>query len=311
MLARLFGMRLFDIEASSRCNVSCVFCSREHLPETGLMDEDTFHRFLEHVPLRASDGLMFVGLGEPLLNPRLPDFIASAKRLYPKLFTLVTTNGKLLTAPVVSKLLEAGLDTLDVSFNGIDAKTYERLMKGARYEQTLANIAYTQREILCNKCSTNLQINYIVTQENADRKAEIEVFWRSRGIEHFRVQTMHTRGGSVGVDGMTPVGQPGLQGRSCEKFRFMPFITWRGDVVYCSHDLRRNQKIGNIRMEMWDDIEQRRKDVLQNHRWMDICEICVDSYRHELEKELSRGIIQEVKKRMPFSFKKTRTKNII
>jgi hypothetical protein len=268
------------------------------------MDTDTFNCFLDNVHLRAADGLMFVGIGEPLLNRHLPDFIASAKRRYPKLFTLVTTNGMLLTPRIVPRLLEAGLGTLDVSFNGLNAETYERLMKGARFEQTLANLEYTKGEIKRARSSTKLQINYILTEENADQKTEIEAFWQSRGIEHFRVQTMHTRGGKVGVNGMTPVEPPGLRGSPCEKFQFMPFITWRGDAIYCSHDFHRKHKIGNICRDTWEHIEQRKREVIRRWNWPDICEACVDAARHEQERELSRGILEEVLKRLSIGFKK-------
>ena len=130
MLAKLLGVRIFDVEASSRCNVHCRFCPREKLPSTGFMSEETFFRFLDSLPLNGADTLAFVGMGEPTLNPRLPDFIREAKARYPRVITWVTTNGTTLKDGMIERLEAAGLDILDVSFNGLDRETYEHDMRG-------------------------------------------------------------------------------------------------------------------------------------------------------------------------------------
>ena len=70
-LALLNLQPLFDIELSSKCNISCVFCPREKMEKIGmgLMDSKTMASVAEWLPLGSS--VIISGLGEPLLNPRL------------------------------------------------------------------------------------------------------------------------------------------------------------------------------------------------------------------------------------------------
>ena len=113
MIARLMGIRIFDIEAAGACNLDCPFCPRDQLPPVGLISQETFGKFLDHVPLGATDSLAFVGIGEPTLNLRLPDFIRQAKNRNPRLMnTWVTSNGTFLNERTVPALLDAGLETL-------------------------------------------------------------------------------------------------------------------------------------------------------------------------------------------------------
>ena len=295
MIARMLGIRIFDVEVSSRCNLRCRFCPRDELPETGLMSDETFDRFLEQVPLRRTDNLAFVGMGEPTLNPRLADFIRRAKARYPKVITWVTSNGTRLTADVVRPLLDAGLDILDVSANGTDAESYESVMRGACFEQTLANLESSRAEIERRGNRTRLQINFVVTADSQSRVKETQAFWRARGIERFRLQRMHNRGGMVAVEGMRDVEPGGLRGQGCSLFETMSFISWKGEVFYCSHDIRRQHPIGNICAEPWAGIRQRKRAIQRTCRWPEMCGACTDPLRHDLGAQIGREIAAELR----------------
>jgi len=289
------GVRIFDLEACGACNLACPFCPRELLPPTGNMSQSTFTAFLNHVSLRATDTVSFVGIGEPTMNRLLPDFLRQTKARYPNVRTWVTSNGALLNERVVPALLEARLDTLDVSFNGLDAPTYERLMKGATFEKVLANLEYTAREIRRTRSATQLQINYILTQENAHQEAEIQAFWRARGITRFRVQHMHDRAGLTHVEGMTPRDTPGLHGRNCELFEVITFVTWQGDVMYCCHDIPRAHKLGNIAEHTWEDLERKKNAVARKGCWPGMCNACTDPLRHDMREKIDTMIRREIR----------------
>lgn len=294
MIAKLLGMRMFDIEASSRCNLSCQFCSRHLLPETGLMRRETFERFLDHTPLTARDGLSFVGIGEPLLNPLLPEFIREAKARCRRVRTWVTTNGQLLTPKTLQSLLDAGLDTLDVSVNGTDAETYETLMKGGRFERVVTNLEHASGEIGRRGNRMQLQVNFIVTDENHAREAAIKAFWRTHGVERFRLQRMHNRGGTVDVEGMSDVEGAGLKGRGCSLFETMSFVSWKGEVFHCSHDVRRQHPIGDINTDSWTDIRDRKLAIQKGRCWPEMCQACTDPLRHDLGVQIGKQIMTEL-----------------
>ena len=294
MLATLLGIRIFDVEVSSRCNLHCRFCPRDKIPSTGLMSEKTFGRFLDAVPLKSTDSLAFVGMGEPTLNPRLPDFIQQAKARYPKVVTWVTTNGTTLTKGMVERLAGAGLDILDVSFKGVDRATYEAQMRGACYQASLENVEGAARLIDGMGLRTKLQVNFVVTKENRSGVKAVKAFWRRRGVENFRIQRMHSRGGTVALKDMNGEGGRGLGGRGCVVFDTMTFVAWDGKVYYCSHDAGRRHPIGDIHTDSLQAIRARKRAIRRQGAWTEVCAGCTDPLRRDMRQEIDRAIVSEL-----------------
>jgi MoaA/NifB/PqqE/SkfB family radical SAM enzyme len=290
MISQLLGIRVFDLEASSACNLWCRFCPRELLPETGLMRQETFTKFLNAVRLRPTDMLVFSGIGEPLLNPSLSSFVQQAKERYPGVRCGITTNGALLDPTRTRALLDARIDTIAVSFNGIEPDAYERLHRGARFGHTLANVDAALDLIRTRSAPTQIQINYILTRENAATAGKIESFWRARGVTHFQIQRMHDRAGAVLVEGMTPPDTAGLRGNTCEIFQRVNFISWKGDILYCCHDVRREHKIANIRDKPWTAIDECKDRIRRGREWPKICTRCTDPLRTDLPAQLDAEI---------------------
>ncbi|MFC1671548.1 radical SAM/SPASM domain-containing protein [Planctomycetota bacterium] len=293
MLSRLLGIRIFDVEVSSACNLRCRFCPRDEMKDIGMMTEETFSRFLETVPLKATDNVAFVGMGEPTLNPLLPSFVSRLKERHPGVTTWVTTNGTTLRTDTMRDLIDAGLDILDVSFNGLDRESYEDTMRGAKFSPTAAAIEDLAARLERDRVRTTLQINYVISDENRHREREIRAFWRSRGVRHFRVQRIHNRAGLVDVPGMAS-HRAGLRGKGCGVFGIVNFITWRGDVLYCCHDVRRELTFGNIHNEEWGVIAARKKQVQKYRKWPSMCERCTDPLRFDMRRTVDRKIISHL-----------------
>jgi radical SAM protein with 4Fe4S-binding SPASM domain len=69
----------------------------------------------------------FCGTGETLLTPDLSAMIAYAKEKNVVKRTNVVTNGSSLTYEMSDQLLEAGLDSLRISIQGLDAERYKEM----------------------------------------------------------------------------------------------------------------------------------------------------------------------------------------
>ena len=64
--------------------------------------------------------------GEPFLNRRLADMVAYAKRSGRVDYMDTTTNGSLITPERIGPVLEAGLDKINISVDGMTADTYRK-----------------------------------------------------------------------------------------------------------------------------------------------------------------------------------------
>jgi MoaA/NifB/PqqE/SkfB family radical SAM enzyme len=78
------------------------------------------------------------GIGEPTLNPRLPEIIAVVKAR--GAYALFNTNGLLLRRPLNQRLVESGLDEVRISVDAATPETYRLVRKADAFGRVIANV---------------------------------------------------------------------------------------------------------------------------------------------------------------------------
>ena len=163
-----YDLRGVSIDTTSVCNIRCTICSLDdsYTPKR-VMPMALFERLgpafatLEHVAFSSS--------AEPLLHARLEEMIRFAKeRSSGRIVTSLTTNATLLDQSRARTLIEAGLDALEVSLDGVSASTFERIRLGASFNQVMANVRSfvdTKRGMGSN--SPSLSIRFTTHADNA------------------------------------------------------------------------------------------------------------------------------------------------
>lgn len=139
-ILRDFPLHL-DLEASSRCNLRCTFCDKLPLLSTnqlGDMDYALFMRILDEGKEHGLWGLKLSYRGEPLINPRISEMVAYAKK-QGVLDVYFNTNAMLLTEAQSNKLIDAGLDRISISIEGTDPAAFEKERVGARFDSVVRN----------------------------------------------------------------------------------------------------------------------------------------------------------------------------
>ncbi len=127
-----------NIEPTNLCNLRCTVCSHDGSRPAGFMPLSLCRRLVEQaVCLGVSEARFFLA-GEPLLHPRLPEFIGAAKEA--GLDTCVHTNATRLDDGLSLSLIARGLDLLSISFDGEDRETYETVQVRASFDDTVARI---------------------------------------------------------------------------------------------------------------------------------------------------------------------------
>ena len=130
--------RLFQIEPTLECSLTCVMCPWTALrPPQASMEWRTFERIIPYLPLTESVDL--TGGGEPLRQPRLLDMLRTSKQAGCQVG--FSTNAALLTPHTSQALVEAGLDWLAVSMDAATPVLYERIRQGARFANVTGNLA--------------------------------------------------------------------------------------------------------------------------------------------------------------------------
>ena len=129
-----------DIESTGVCNLRCPFCAtttKTWGPDApGYMKLETFQRIIDE---GAAEGLCSIKLsfrGEPTLHSQLAEMVAYAKQKG-ILDVYFNTNATLLTEALVHQLIDAGLDRISISFEGITKEAYEAYRAGAKYDKVI------------------------------------------------------------------------------------------------------------------------------------------------------------------------------
>jgi MoaA/NifB/PqqE/SkfB family radical SAM enzyme len=145
VLPPLSLLRKIYVEVTSTCNLACVMCIRNIWEEqAGTMSESVFQKVLDAVAdLSPPPTVFFGGFGEPLVHPQLIEMVAAAKKAGATVELI--TNATLLTAERSKQLIQAGLDTLWVSLDGIRPESYADIRLGAELPKVLANLETFQR----------------------------------------------------------------------------------------------------------------------------------------------------------------------
>lgn len=117
------------VEVTRRCNLSCLYCFREELGSEALIDMEpqTFYRLLDDALASGVTKFAFTGWGEPLVYPRILDFIESAKGA--GIAVLLNTNGFFLKE-FGDDLVRLRLDELVISIDSDDEDIYKNIRRG-------------------------------------------------------------------------------------------------------------------------------------------------------------------------------------
>ncbi len=128
---RPWPSKLF-VETTTRCNLRCVMCVKETW-DRGTMEGDmTDEAFAALEPAFPHlEALVLNGVGEPLLDMRLEDYIRRAKKLMPEgSWVGFQSNGMLLDEQRAFSLVEAGLDRICLSADALNPDTFREIRRG-------------------------------------------------------------------------------------------------------------------------------------------------------------------------------------
>ena len=120
------------ISLTDRCNLHCRYCQpeiSEHVPHNEILRYEELLRICRAALQLGIRKFKITG-GEPLLRKGCSDFIASLKQLDGVEQVTLTTNGTLL-AQQLPALIAAGVDSINVSLDTLDAVYYKELTGGS------------------------------------------------------------------------------------------------------------------------------------------------------------------------------------
>lgn len=197
-----------DIETAAVCDLACPFCFRQLVATPDkIIDPDLCFAVIDQAAALGVPSIKFNWRGEPLLHPRLPDFVAHAKKRG-ILECIVNTNATKLDEAMARRLIESGIDLMIYSFDGGSKESYERMRPGRfqanSFDDVYANIrrfAAIRAEMGAAFPVTRIQM--ILTEETfGERDSFFELF--TPYVDDVALKQYTERGGGISdLDGAT------------------------------------------------------------------------------------------------------------
>lgn len=235
-----------DVEITDICNMSCPMCYTV-LPEFvqlkhGFMGFDLYKKIVDECAANGTYSIRLSIRGETLLHPDLVQMIRYAKDKGIAEVAFLT-NGLLLTEELAEEIIDAGLDWMTVSWDGL-GKTYEQYRAPAKFEDSLDRLKKFQ-EIKQQKRKKKPVVN--VSTVWSAIKSDPEGFYAVFNPIVERVTCNPT------LDFDSRLEQDPDYACPSPWQRFV--IYWSGQVMQCINDPFAKDPVGNIRdqtiREIW------------------------------------------------------------
>jgi pyrroloquinoline quinone biosynthesis protein E len=152
-------------ELTYRCALHCPYCSNplQYASDTSELTTDDWLRVFGQ-----AEGIGVVQLhltgGEPLARKDLESLVAGARKL--DLYTNLITSGVPLTRDRLAALKAAGLDAVQLSVQGVDRESSDRVAGYACFDEKMGVAAWV-REL-----ELPLTVNIVLHRDNLDRVGE-------------------------------------------------------------------------------------------------------------------------------------------
>ena len=134
------------------CNFKCDYClnslpKEEHgyISNKIFMDLSLYKKCIDDIAKFENKlkALLFVGMGEPLLHKDIVEMVRYAKEKDIADSIEIVTNGALLNNSLSKMLIEAGLDRLRISIQGVSKEKYKKTSNvDIDFEEFVQNINY-------------------------------------------------------------------------------------------------------------------------------------------------------------------------
>lgn len=193
------------------------------------MEFGLFKKIVNEMKHYPTSTLLICGIGEPSVHPNIERMLdyAGGQGISHTLYT----NGNFFRLFTPDRILKWNMDSIVVSIDGIDGKTYETVRKGGDY-QILRNsvAAFYQARTRANKSKPQVEVRHVIfADEDKEALLSFRMYWKvfSDTVKFNVLQP---------VTGDT-YEFPGPL-RRCRDIRRKMHIRWDGGVPICGYQYR-------------------------------------------------------------------------
>ena len=267
-----------DIEVSSKCQLVCEHCFRQYMDivENDFMPLEMYKKIVAECGEHGLFTLKFSMRGEPLLHPDIVEMVDFAKKSGVK-EVWINTNGGMITEELARGLMQAGVDWITMSFDGL-GEHYEQVRKPLKYEESLAKLKILRR--VRDELGANTLLNVqSIWSAIAHDPMEYVSLMKSIVDRVAYNPDMHFDKTTCVQDSQFVC--PRLWQRLC--------ITSRGNYLKCPSDFQMREVLGNVEQygvkQAWDILQGRQRELHVSGRRLESV-VCGDCHHGAIKKKV-------------------------
>lgn len=262
------------LEPDARCNLRCCWAQRNpHNPALrcrGRAEPDLARRIVDEIGDRLYQAIL-CHWGEPTLNAKLPDLV----RVFHDagIHTTFDTNMTLITPERADRLVEAGLDEVSASIDGVSQKAYEQYRLGGDVDKAINGLRHlVDAKRRLNSDRPRVRWQFLVFPHNEHEVEAAERLAAEIGVDQFDVLGAGGRGWTR-EQGFVPPKEPTRpEGLLChDPWRYLA-VDWDGAVHLCCRAFQAKHVMGHVNdatlCDIFDnDRFQLSRRVIRDGKW--------------------------------------------
>ncbi len=263
------NLTVLDVEATSRCNLTCNYCGmhskivsakddeirkkgRKFLKRPKHMDLKMFNEIIKKCTgLKKLKVFYLHGDGEPLLNPNIIKMVEIAKKADVAEQIIIVTNGVLLNKKMFRNLIKAGVASIRVSLDIISPDKF-REIKGANFGKIVLVNVDTCVDLIRTE---HLPVKFIILCAGSDSEEKSLSEETKKIVRHFEKRISHLTNVAIQyrkifdwVGSIKRIAEGDEYSRPvpCEQPFFLLMIHSDGDISMCCGDSTKSAVVGNV-----------------------------------------------------------------
>lgn len=283
---------LVDVELTNVCNLQCIFCGQQTMQrKKGFMEENLFKKIVNECAIHDTP-IRFIRYGEPFLHRNIISYVTYVKSK--NVLLHITNNGLMITEEHMKALVNAQLDSLIFSFQGVTQEGYE-IMRNNKLHEVLSKNILKMVEIRGESDKPYIHISTTITDEPQEQVDKFVHYWGNI------VDSV-----DVGKTNLSTLDSQKIQSieivrkleelkkhetikkiyRPCKEVYRQLSFDWNGKVTCCCGDFDEFLLVGTVENSTIDEIWNHSKELklfrglldCNKHRSLTLCSNCYFAY---------------------------------
>lgn len=251
------------VDVAEVCNLACVHCPHPEFKKSehysaSYLDPELNAKIVGEVHEHGAgltQYLRYASAGEPMVHPKIYEMLDYAVKQSGTMVTL-TTNGTLMGGARAERLVETGVDVVDISIDAFTPETYAKVRVHGDLEITRENVLQLISLSKQSGSKTKVVVSYVETPQNAHEAHDFEIYWKDQGADYVVVRRLHScSGAKIDLAMIRRKENRSVTRRPClypwERIVLNP----KGDLAYCPSDWVHGSRVADYRettvKEVW------------------------------------------------------------